>query len=88
MNSRAVEPVPMPITPSEGSSASAASAAWRLKSSVIGYCRGAQLLPRLSFANAIVTHRDVDYTACPGDAGYSVLGSLRSDVEAGIVFPP
>src|SRR5262245_36115961 len=35
MNSRAVEPVPMPIPPSGGSSASAASAAWCLKSSVM-----------------------------------------------------
>src|ERR1700733_6094603 len=42
MNSRAVEPVPMPITPSGGSSASAATAAWRLKSSVMGTARSAE----------------------------------------------
>jgi uncharacterized protein with LGFP repeats len=39
-------------------------------------------------ANAIVTHRDVDQTGCPGNAFYSELGTLRSQVQAGIVFPP
>jgi hypothetical protein len=40
------------------------------------------------FENRIMTHRDVDYTACPGDAGYTILGKLRTQVKQGIVFPP
>lgn len=38
--------------------------------------------------NAIVTHRDVDHTGCPGNAFYTELGTLRSQVQSGIVFPP
>jgi len=40
------------------------------------------------FPNAIVTHRDVDRTACPGSAFYAQLATLRSQVQSGIVIPP
>jgi uncharacterized protein with LGFP repeats len=39
------------------------------------------------FTNAIFGHRDVDYTECPGLVE-NQMGSLRSQVQAGIVFPP
>jgi hypothetical protein len=38
--------------------------------------------------NAIVTHRDVDRTGCPGNAFYPELATLRKQVQSGIVFPP
>jgi len=38
--------------------------------------------------NAIVTHRDVDQTACPGNAFYTELATLRSQVQSGLVYPP
>lgn len=40
------------------------------------------------FDNAILTHRDVDYTECPGNGVYTKLASIRTQVKAGIVFPP
>jgi hypothetical protein len=40
------------------------------------------------FSNLIMTHRDVNYTACPGDGLYPKLGQLRSQVQQGIVLPP
>jgi hypothetical protein len=42
----------------------------------------------VGFASAIVGHGDVDYTSCPGGNVTSRFGQLRSDVQAGIVFPP
>lgn len=30
----------------------------------------------------VMGHRDVDLTACPGDGGYSVLGSIRAQAQA------
>src|SRR5581483_2410503 len=38
--------------------------------------------------NAIVGHRDVDFTDCPGAAFYPELTLLRQQVQSGIVFPP
>jgi hypothetical protein len=40
------------------------------------------------FDNAIVGHRDVDQTACPGNTFYPQLGNLREQVQSGIVIPP
>ncbi len=40
------------------------------------------------FLNAIIGHRDVDLTDCPGNSMYGMLTRLRSDVQAGIVIPP
>jgi hypothetical protein len=40
------------------------------------------------FANAIIGHRDVDLTDCPGSTFYGRLAGLRNDVQAGIVIPP
>ena len=42
----------------------------------------------VSFASAILGHRDVDTTACPGNAFYPQLDSIRSQVQSGIVIPP
>jgi hypothetical protein len=42
----------------------------------------------VTFGNAIIGHRDVDQTDCPGNVAYSWLGGLRGQVQAGIVFPP
>jgi hypothetical protein len=42
----------------------------------------------VAFPNAIVAHRDVDQTSCPGNAAYNQLGALRNEVQAGISFPP
>ncbi|HZP28171.1 MAG TPA: peptidoglycan recognition protein [Acidimicrobiia bacterium] len=42
----------------------------------------------VSFPNAIIGHRDVDQTDCPGTSFYGMLGSLRDQVQAGIVIPP
>jgi len=39
------------------------------------------------FPSAIVGHRDLDFTECPGGAFWSNFGSLRSQVQDGIVFP-
>ena len=39
-------------------------------------------------ANAIVTHRDLDRTACPGNGMYGQLATLRAQVQSGIVIPP
>jgi len=42
----------------------------------------------VGFANAIVAHRDVDQTGCPGNAAYGQLQALRDQVQAGISIPP
>jgi len=42
----------------------------------------------VGFANAIVGHRELDATSCPGSAFFANMGSLRSQVQAGIAFPP
>ena len=42
----------------------------------------------MSFGNAILMHRDVDLTDCPGNAFYSQLADLRNQVQSGIVIPP
>jgi uncharacterized protein with LGFP repeats len=42
----------------------------------------------VSFPNAIVAHRDLDSTECPGDKAYALLDGLRTQVQAGLVFPP
>ncbi len=38
----------------------------------------------VTFANAIVPHRDLDYTSCPGDAFAPRMDELRSEVQAGL----
>jgi uncharacterized protein with LGFP repeats len=40
------------------------------------------------FPNAIVGHRDVDLTDCPGNAFYARLAQLRADVQPGVFIPP
>ena len=42
----------------------------------------------VSFANAIVWHRDVDSTACPGNSFAGMQSDLRTQVQSGIVLPP
>ncbi len=42
----------------------------------------------VSFASAILGHRDLNYTACPGDTFYPQLDSIRAQVQSGIVIPP
>lgn len=42
----------------------------------------------VGFANAIVGHRELDATSCPGSAFFSNFAALRSQVQAGIAFPP
>jgi hypothetical protein len=42
----------------------------------------------LGFPNAIIGHRDVDLTDCPGTKMYNLLPQLRNDVEKGLSFPP
>ena len=42
----------------------------------------------ISLPNAIVGHRDVDTTACPGDTFFPQLASIRDQVQSGIVIPP
>lgn len=40
------------------------------------------------FPNAIVGHRELDATACPGSSFFANFGALRSQVQTGVVFPP
>jgi len=42
----------------------------------------------VSFPSAIVGHRDVDQTSCPGNAFYPQLPTLRDQVQTGIVSEP
>ncbi len=42
----------------------------------------------VSFASAILGHRDLNYTACPGNTFYPQLDSIRAQVQSGIVIPP
>ena len=42
---------------------------------------------QVSFPNAIVSHRDVDFTECPGNAFAPRMGELQSVVQPGIQFP-
>ncbi len=42
----------------------------------------------VSFPSAILGHRDLNYTACPGDTFYPQLDSIRAQVQSGIVTPP
>jgi hypothetical protein len=35
----------------------------------------------VTFPNAIVAHRDLDYTSCPGDAFAPRMDQLRSEVQ-------
>ena len=42
----------------------------------------------ISLPNAIVGHRDVDKTACPGNTFWPQLPQLRNEVQNGIVIPP
>ena len=42
----------------------------------------------VSFASAIVGHRDVDQTSCPGNAFFPQLQTLRDQVQTGVVIAP
>ena len=42
----------------------------------------------VAFSSTIVWHREVDQTACPGDAFAPDLTNLRIQVQSGIVIPP
>ncbi len=42
----------------------------------------------ITLPSAIVGHRDVDQTACPGNTFYPQLPALRDQVQSGIVIPP
>lgn len=42
----------------------------------------------VGFANAIVGHRELDSTSCPGTAFFANMTALRNQVQAGIVIPP
>src|SRR5579872_6562749 len=90
MNSRAVEPVPMPITPSGGSSASAACAAWRLKSSVMWVLPGPEAGKMTSVAEVVDRKRDGAQHVLLGDAGLDpdlvVVGRDRDRLDHGGEF--
>jgi hypothetical protein len=76
--------------------------AWRLHVSGVDPAKGATMTAASSpcgcvrfpagqsvhFANALLGHRDVDFTSCPGDALYPRLGELRNTVEAKLTAPP
>jgi uncharacterized protein with LGFP repeats len=42
---------------------------------------------QVSFPNAIVSHRDVNFTECPGNAFAPRMGELQNVVQLGIQFP-
>jgi len=42
----------------------------------------------VSFPSAILGHRDLNKTACPGNTFYPQLDSIRTQVQSGIVIPP
>ncbi|MFO7592073.1 MAG: N-acetylmuramoyl-L-alanine amidase, partial [Acidimicrobiia bacterium] len=42
----------------------------------------------VSFPNAIVGHRELDATLCPGGSFFAQFGALRSQVQSGISIPP
>lgn len=42
----------------------------------------------VGFPNAIVGHRELDATSCPGNSFFAQFASLRAQVQPGIAFPP
>lgn len=65
-----------------------AAGAWHAVGSSPCNCQNWPVGAIVFLPNAILFHRDVDQTACAGNAWYSELGTLRSQVQAGIVIPP
>jgi hypothetical protein len=75
---------------------------WRLSAAGIDPAKGATVTAASSpcgcvkyspgqavhFGNALVVHRDLDFTACPGDAFAPRLGELRNAVQVGLKPPP
>jgi uncharacterized protein with LGFP repeats len=61
---------------------------WQTVASSPCNCQRWPVGSKVYLPNAIVTHRDVDQTGCPGNAFYPELATLRSQVKSGIVFPP
>jgi hypothetical protein len=64
------------IDPSRGATTTAAAS----PCGCVRYSPGATV----TFPNAIVPHRDLDYTACPGDAFAPRMNQLRGEVQAGL----
>jgi len=75
--------------------------AWRLHAAGIDPAKGATTTAASSpcgcvrypagqsvrFPNALVSHRDLDFTSCPGDAFAPRLGELRNAVQARLTAP-
>jgi hypothetical protein len=68
------------VNPAAGFSTVAAS-------SPCGCVRWAPGTP-VSFPNAIVGHRDLDTTSCPGNSFYPQFPTLRDQVQTGVVIAP
>jgi N-acetylmuramoyl-L-alanine amidase len=64
------------IDPSQGATATAASS----PCGCVRFPNGQSV----HFPNAIVGHRELDFTECPGNAFFSRMGELRGAVQAGI----